>query len=747
LWQSFLHSSDQVNDILKTTCKVRILKNTTILAHSSAISRRDTPPYRPDALRTGLLGLVVALQFGVVHALSAQTDTVQWYTRVWFSDKGTIDRVLVQGEPLYTLATSHLTARALARRAKVLPVDSLVTTRDLPLFAPYVDSVTSAGAIELQRSRWFNTLMVAADSNQIDFLASLPFVDSLQVFGPYEDPTASGAGKVAFALRNRSVVTERVEEHNEGCITSQYGMADRQLRQVGFEAPHSIGISGEGVLVGILDAGFDWRAHESLSDADVVAEYDFVNHDPNPFDEPFQVPSETHGTLVMSLIGGKAPGAFYGGAPGVQFALAKTEDVGSEKRIEEDNFVAGLEWLESLGVDVTNTSLGYTTFDPLEPPHSIQTDLDGHTVIASRAVNEATRLGVISVVAAGNDYRDFRYVGVPGEADSAFAIAAVDSLDRVAGFSSRGSEVYGQAKPDFAAPGVGVYGATPSQNSSYIASQGTSLASPMATSAVALLLSARPDLRPWEVRQILQSTSSNASSRDTALGYGEIDIRRALSSLTDDQTICGELRWMVWVAESNHFVVTAWCADKNDLDVDEYSIHRRDVKRTCHIANLRSGKSVDLESDQPSQGVNLWVALDGVNLLELATGDTLDVVVSEPAAGDTLRRSRIVYGSIEAASLPGLCYNVPFALPGRVVNVPNPFDDATRIEFSLDRPAKVSLSLFSITGERVLELIDNEEMGAGFHSQFFDARSLPAGVYLYRLQMDDGTRTGTMVRY
>ena len=71
------------------------------------------------------------------------------------------------------------------------------------------------------------------------------------------------------------------------------------------------------------------------------------------------------------------------------FMLAKTEDLRYERHVEEDNFVAGLEWLEAQGVDITNTSLGYTVFDAPEAPHTYD-ELTGNRVPASRAVNRAT---------------------------------------------------------------------------------------------------------------------------------------------------------------------------------------------------------------------------------------------------------------------------------------------------------------------------------------------------------------------
>src|SRR6185295_17492130 len=130
---------------------------------------------------------------------------------------------------------------------------------------------------------------------------------------------------------------------------------ETQNRQVAIDRAHRLGIAGEGVLVGVLDAGFHWRDHVALRNLDVVAEYDLVFNDSNtantPGEDPPELNAEYHGTMVTSMIGGYWERHLVGGAPHASFIFAKTEDVRSERNVEEDNYVAGLEWLESQGVD------------------------------------------------------------------------------------------------------------------------------------------------------------------------------------------------------------------------------------------------------------------------------------------------------------------------------------------------------------------------------------------------------------
>ena len=142
-----------------------------------------------------------------------------------------------------------------------------------------------------------------------------------------------------------------------------YGPSFGQLQLSDIPAVHSKGITGEGVLLGLLDTGFNWKNHESLQDATVVAEYDFIFKDKSTANDSLDNPEQhNHGTLVFSIVGGFREGSLIGSAFGSDFILAKTEDIRSEKHIEEDNYAAALEWMESYGVDITSSSLGYSTF-------------------------------------------------------------------------------------------------------------------------------------------------------------------------------------------------------------------------------------------------------------------------------------------------------------------------------------------------------------------------------------------------
>jgi serine protease AprX len=114
------------------------------------------------------------------------------------------------------------------------------------------------------------------------------------------------------------------------------------------------------VVVGVQDSGFSLD-HAALAGVHVVAARDFLNDDDIVADEPGDPNGQhDHGTMILSLLAGDDPGATWAPRPGVSVILAKTEDSSVEEPFEEDRFVEGLEWIESMGADLFTTSLGYS---------------------------------------------------------------------------------------------------------------------------------------------------------------------------------------------------------------------------------------------------------------------------------------------------------------------------------------------------------------------------------------------------
>lgn len=307
--------------------------------------------------------------------------------------------------------------------------------------------------------------------------------------------------------------------------SEEYGPSYTQLAQIGITDLHKIGLTGRGVKIALLDAGFDTghQAFQKIINEDrLLAERDFVFGDDtvtNQNREDSLNYQDSHGTSVWSVIGAYTPYTMIGGAYGAEFILAKTERVNSETRVEEDNFIAGIEWADSLNADIISSSLGYRDFDDFEYTYG---ELDGQTARTTKAVNWASERGILVVTAAGNDRADFDDGGLISPADSpeAISVGAVDSTGEIAYFSSHGPTADGRIKPDLCAMGVKTFLASGFSHQSYGTSSGTSFSTPLITAGCALILEEFPDWQPEMVKNQLKRFASRANQPDERYGWG-----------------------------------------------------------------------------------------------------------------------------------------------------------------------------------------------------------------------------------
>ncbi|HRX52541.1 MAG TPA: S8 family serine peptidase, partial [Candidatus Krumholzibacteria bacterium] len=255
----------------------------------------------------------------------------------------------------------------------------------------------------------------------------------------------------------------------------------------------------------------------------VVDAYDFLNDDAVVDNEPDDpATAHNHGTATWSNVGAHRPGVLVGPAYGADFALAKTEDVAGEYPQEEDFWVAGLEWLEGLGVDVVNSSLGYSNW-------YVFADLDGNTAVTTRAADHAAALGVVVVNSAGNARANsWGHIIVPSDGDSVIAVGAVDADGVVTYFSSPGPTADGRIKPDVSARGLQNSTAGAGSDDAYSSASGTSLAAPLVTGVAALILERQPGLTPLQVREALRATADHALLPNNDIGWGLIDAHAAV---------------------------------------------------------------------------------------------------------------------------------------------------------------------------------------------------------------------------
>jgi subtilisin family serine protease len=295
---------------------------------------------------------------------------------------------------------------------------------------------------------------------------------------------------------------------------SDYGASLDQLQQVDLLRLHERGFRGAGIIIGVLDTGFH-RAHEAFHGIEhplqVLGEWDFINNDPDTGWAEGENPSQhRHGTWILGCMAAYQPGTLVGAAYEAQYVLAKTEDVSSETPIEEDNYVAGLEFIEKLGGDLATSSLGYIDW-------YTQLDLDGSVAVTTVAVNMATANGVVCLTAAGNQGHDSdpatSSLLAPSDAFQVIACGAVNSSGAIAGFSSDGPTADGRIKPELCARGVATQTVHADNATGVSGVSGTSLSTPVLAGAVACVVQARPELSVNAIRVALFATASRSDAQ------------------------------------------------------------------------------------------------------------------------------------------------------------------------------------------------------------------------------------------
>jgi serine protease AprX len=458
-----------------------------------------------------------------------EDEIVVW---VYFADKGSSE-ILKRSVP-----KDVVSERSLERRRKVLPEATLVDYADLPVDQQYVQELSRHVQRVRQQSKWFNAASVVATPSQVTQIEALPFVRKVDLVTRFrKDPVDHSSSLEAD--QNGAEQSHALGKAHD----LDYGASLGQLSQINVPAVHNMGNYGQGVVVGVFDNGFRLLTHEVFGNLNILATRDFVDHKSSvvPNGEYVWDATESkwvlmgeHGVETLSTIGGYKPGQLIGPAFGATYILLRTENDSSETPVEEDNWVAGIEWADSLGVQVTSTSLGYLDYDSPYPSWTWQ-DMDGRTTVISRAAAMAVRKGIVVVNSAGNNGSNPNHntLNAPADADSVISVGAVDGNGSRTYFSSVGptTSIPARIKPDIMAQGTSVRVASPTLTTGYTYSQGTSFSCPLAAGVAALILHAHPDATPVEVADALRSTGSRSSAPDNLYGWGIIDAMAAITSL------------------------------------------------------------------------------------------------------------------------------------------------------------------------------------------------------------------------
>lgn len=360
------------------------------------------------------------------------------------------------------------------------------------------------------RSRYFNAVSADVSIQRISTIASYPFVRRIDLIASFRRPK-----EIAPPERSPAVFRSAGGDRGYGAFGESY----TQLSQIQASKLLELGYNGSGVnrgiapiLICVLDTGFKLD-HEAFTQTNIVAQWDFIQNDSVTSNEPGDSPSQDmHGTTVLGVLGGYSEGELVGPAWGAEYLLAKTELYTIELEIEEDYWIAGLEWADSSGADIVSSSLGYVLWYS-------KADLDGETPLCTRAADRAVSRGIVVVNSTGN-FGPSDSLIAPADGDSVLAVGAVDRYGDIAYFSSRGPTIDGRIKPELVAMGMGTYSVFKGTVDEYARYNGTSYSAPLVAGLCAQLLEIHPEWSPMELRQALLFTASRSGMPDNTYGYG-----------------------------------------------------------------------------------------------------------------------------------------------------------------------------------------------------------------------------------
>ena len=438
--------------------------------------------------------------FLLICTLSLTAQDKYW---IFFTDKGQslskVNWVDVQRQ----FSERSLERRRLRSRGK-----PLLNMTDVPVWSSYLKTLEQRGITPVVVSNWLNAVSARLDEAQLSTIRKLDFVADVR-------PVRRGRRRPEPESFSKS--TARL---SSGVL--DYGDSFTQNALINVPEVHATGITGKGVLIALLDTGYS-LVHEAFNDINIIATFDFINDDENVDNEEGEFSNQnSHGTKVLSIIGGYAPGNLIGPAFGANYLLAKTEDVSSETSVEEDYWIAAAEWADRLGADIISSSLGYIDWYEYS-------DMNGQTAQITRAADMAVEKGIVVVVSAGNEGdTSWRYITAPADGFNVITVGAVDEMEIIAPFSSLGPTSDGRIKPEVVAMGVNNVHVYPG-GAGYGRGNGTSFACPMVAGTAALILSAHPELTPRQVRQALVQTADRATQPDNVYGWGLVDALQAVN--------------------------------------------------------------------------------------------------------------------------------------------------------------------------------------------------------------------------
>lgn len=520
----------------------------------------------------------IILVFLLLLTLKSYSQEDAW---VYLSDKP--NEITALSNPI-----SILTQKAIDRKQlHGIPIDS----RDVPVHEPYIaDLKTQAGITVMAKSKWFNAVHVRGTETDINALLSLSYVNTI-VF----------ANNNLNSLARSQEVIEKTEIEDESIVFT-YGNTQNQVEMINAHQLHLDDFTGEGITIAVMDSGFPnvntMAAFQRLRDnGDLLDGYDFVTRN----EDVYANVSSSHGTRVLSTMAAFIQDQYVGTAPDASYYLFLTEDVSSESPVEESYWVEAAERADSLGVDLINTSLGYTQYDNSNYSYT-PSDMNGQVTYISRGASIAAEKGILVVVSAGNSGAGaWQTVGAPADSPDVLSIGGVDENENYVSFSSQGSAAQvGYQKPDVVARAGAAF--VIDQNNAITQNNGTSFSAPIVCGGIASLWQALSDSSPTEIMAYVRQSASQSTTPDNLLGYGIPDLALARTLGIKDNVIPDISIYPNPVIDEIKFRLPA-------------SVNRFDISIYNQIGQQVLNRSINLDTNS----LNIADLASGVYLLKITS--------------------------------------------------------------------------------------------------------------------------------
>lgn len=474
----------------------------------------------------------------------------------------------------------HLSKEAIQKR-QVLKLPLWQET-DIPIRTAYIKEIQKEGIKISVQSKWLNAVSAIMNQEEAQKIQKYDFVKNV---GRFE-------GKIRI-LRTKFNQKDTINYN-------------RALEQLGAEYFTQKKLDGTGVLIGVIDAGFygansDGFLTHLFEKERILGVNDFVSPEKEYDFSKNETSSDDHGTEVLNNITGYREGKLQKGlALGAKFYLARTDHGEKEFRGEEDYWIAAMEWMDSLGVRLINTSLGYSDgFDDKKDNYTPE-EMDGKTTLISRAAKIAiNEKGLFLVVSAGNEGNSpkWRLVSAPADVEGVMSVAANSGIGMKMNYSSLGPEFLDYVKP----------------NVSAFSFWGTSFSAPLITGFVACLLQQKPSISNRELFALIQESATLYPYGNNYLGYGVPDAQKALLLIEGKKV---KSKFIYKKVKGNFFIFKVKVKKSKSKTTKIIFFHKKDKYNVVSQGSLKSEKEKH-KIKRPSQKVKFTSIIYGDKAWEI----------------------------------------------------------------------------------------------------------------------------------